>query len=181
MVWRGFKKQTLGWTLSSLFGLMMASAGYAQAESIPEKAKEGFEELLKDHLLPLVTEPLTFDDAQTVRTQTQQDKKGQLKVQAVQPLSETDLIRDPTLPGDYFAKQKSNESIDVIESELKLTAIISYPNQRVAIINQQIVKEGDMIAGQKVTRIDSRAVTLDDSKTKRELLLLIPHIVTIVE
>ena len=54
---------------------------------------------------------------------------------------------------------------------LKLSAIVVRPDKRYAIINGTIVREGDEVAGRRVTRIESSKVLLDDQGVEVTLTL----------
>jgi len=59
----------------------------------------------------------------------------------------------------------------VRKSALKLSAIVVRPDKRYAIINGTIVREGDSVAGRRVTRIESSMVYLDDQGVEVTLTL----------
>lgn len=59
----------------------------------------------------------------------------------------------------------------VRKAALKLSAIVVRPQKRYAIINGLIVREGDQIAGRRVTRIESAKVLLDDQGVEVTLTL----------
>lgn len=54
---------------------------------------------------------------------------------------------------------------------LRLSAIVVRPTQRYAIINGVIVREGDQVAGRRVTRIENARVLLDDQGVEVSLTL----------
>lgn len=59
----------------------------------------------------------------------------------------------------------------VRKGALKLSAIVVRPPKRFAIINGLIVREGDSVAGRRVTRIESSHVLLDDQGVEVTLTL----------
>ena len=59
----------------------------------------------------------------------------------------------------------------VKKGALKLSAIVVRPDKRYAIINGTIVREGDSVAGRRVTRIESSKVLLDDQGVEVTLTL----------
>ncbi len=67
--------------------------------------------------------------------------------------------RDPTLPSDYNKETaKTQEAVSVTTYVLDATLISD--DSKFAIINNSIVKVGDMIGDQKVKSIDPYSVTL---------------------
>src|SRR5690606_32914463 len=91
------------------------------------------------------------------------------------------IKRDPTMPADYLAKPARIDGDKDIKGELILTAIFSYPDYRCAVINDQVLKVGDVIAGQMIEEIHERSVRLRDSKEITELNLFIPNMITYLE
>lgn len=61
--------------------------------------------------------------------------------------------------------------VAVNKGALKLSAIVVRPDKRYAIINGAIVREGDSVAGRRVTRIESSKVLLDDQGVEVTLTL----------
>ena len=89
-----------------------------------------------------------------------------IDIEEVEPenIIEEPTIRDPTLPTGYITVQTPIENIVTTQiiKEFKLNALWVSKNRREATINQQLVKEGDMIDNVLVVQISSQGVTLLD-------------------
>ena len=68
-------------------------------------------------------------------------------------------IKDPTVPSNYISDTKSTATTEAI-THFVLDAVLISGNSKLAIINNNIVKVGDMIGDLKVKSIDTYSVTL---------------------
>jgi len=76
-------------------------------------------------------------------------------------------LNDPTRPPN-IAEEVISEAGEV-DTSWDLSSILVSPERRVAIINGQAVKSGDMLAGAEVLNIDATGVKL---KYRGEIILL---------
>jgi len=67
--------------------------------------------------------------------------------------------------------RKNGRRVKIKKNPLKLLAISLRENHSVALINDKIVKVGDIISGYQVKRIDKKTVYLSDGKKKIKLVL----------
>jgi len=67
--------------------------------------------------------------------------------------------------------RKNGRRVAVKKNPLQLLAISLRKNRSVALINDKIVKVGDIISGYQVERIDKRTVYLSNGKKKIKLVL----------
>jgi hypothetical protein len=65
----------------------------------------------------------------------------------------------------------ANAGVVVKKAALRLSAIVVRPPKRYAIINGQIVQEGETVAGRRVTRIETSRVLVDDNGVEVTLTL----------
>ena len=72
---------------------------------------------------------------------------------------------DPTRPLNYSSGPQT------ISSSLNLESILHSKNRKIAIINQQVLGEGDKIGDIKVTRINPRSVQITQNGVARTLSL----------
>jgi hypothetical protein len=94
------------------------------------------------------------------------------RVQAVQ--SNLQWERDPfTLPTFVLAKKEADKQAEK-RAPLKLTAIMEGRKGRVAIIDNEVVAKGDVIAGERVLDIGKDTVTLAQDGTKRVIAMQEP-------
>jgi hypothetical protein len=94
------------------------------------------------------------------------------RVQAVQ--SNLQWERDPfTLPTFVLVKKEAEKQAEK-RTPLKLTAIMEGRKGRVAIIDNEVVAKGDVIAGERVLDIGKDTVTLAQDGTKRVIAMQEP-------
>ena len=92
------------------------------------------------------------------------------RVQAVQENMEWE--RDPfTLPAFLMVERKTEKQ----RVPLKLLAIMEGSRGRVAIIDNEVVGKGDMIAGERVAEIGKETVTLIQEGSKRVITIQEPR------
>ncbi len=74
---------------------------------------------------------------------------------------------------DPFVLPKSFETrpVETTNAPMKLTAILSGEKGRVAVIGNEVVKKGDLIAGEKVFEIKSDGIVLTHGGSKRFLAI----------
>ncbi len=97
-------------------------------------------------------------------------EKGE-RVQAVQETMKWE--RDPfALPSFLLAEKKKDEKQRV---PLKLFAIMEGSGRRVAVIDNQVVGRGDVVAGERVVEIGKETVTLVQDGSKRVIALQEPR------
>ncbi len=93
------------------------------------------------------------------------------RVQAVQETVQWE--RDPfTLPSFLMAEKKKAEKERV---PLKLLAIMEGARGRVAIIDNEVVGKGDVVAGERVVEIGKETVTLIQDGSKRVITMQEPR------
>ncbi len=93
------------------------------------------------------------------------------RVQAVQETIQWD--RDPfTLPSFLMTEKKAAEKQRV---PLKLLAIMEGSRGRVAIIDNEVVGKGDIVAGERVVEIGKETVTLIQDGSKRVITIQEPR------
>ena len=93
------------------------------------------------------------------------------RVQAIQDTVQWE--RDPfTLPSFLMVEKKAAEKQRV---PLKLVAIFDGARGRTAIIDNEIVKKGDLIAGERIVDIGKESVTLVLDGSKRVITLKEPR------
>jgi hypothetical protein len=75
--------------------------------------------------------------------------------------------------GDPFELPRvlSRSRADTVQKPLKLVAIVSGKDGRVAIIGTEVVRKGDLVYGEKVEEIGPRGVVLGHGGSKRILVL----------
>lgn len=83
--------------------------------------------------------------------------------------SENKLLKDPTEPQVGLESGKS--TVDQVK-DLHLTAIFISGIERHAVINDQVVKKGDLIGNKVVQEIDTYTVKLMDGGKEKTLYLL---------
>ncbi|EKD71873.1 MAG: hypothetical protein ACD_46C00080G0008 [uncultured bacterium] len=82
---------------------------------------------------------------------------------------------DPTKPADFVANPTlSNSAISL--NSLTLNAVIIYPSYRIALINGQILMNGDHIGEYIVTNIELNTVELTGPQDKKIILNLVTSI-----
>jgi hypothetical protein len=92
------------------------------------------------------------------------------RVQAVQETIKWD--RDPfTLPPFLMTEKKAEKQ----RVPLKLLAIMEGSRGRVAIIDNEVVGKGDIVAGERVTEIGKETVTLIHEGSKRVITIQEPR------
>jgi hypothetical protein len=91
----------------------------------------------------------------------------------VQPIQETlRWERDPfTLPSFLMVEKK----VEKQRVPLKLVAVLEGSNGRMAIIDNELVRKGDLIAGERIVEIGKETVTLIMEGSKRVITLREPH------
>lgn len=77
-------------------------------------------------------------------------------------------LQDPTRPTSYRAVGK--------KQQLKLESVLVSPSRRVAVINGQVVGEGDKIGSAKVIQIRKEGVKISNNGKLVELVLKRPAI-----
>ena len=82
---------------------------------------------------------------------------------------------DPTRPADYFSGA-SQIVAPRARAEWILTAIRISPDERIAILNKQVVREGDSIAGNELVEITPVHVVLQ-GREGRIIVLLYQQVV----
>jgi hypothetical protein len=83
--------------------------------------------------------------------------------------------RDPfALPSFVLAKQKSEKEAEKQRVPLKLFAIMEGARGRVAIIDNEVVAKGDIVAGERVLEIGKETVTLIQEGSKRVIMMQEP-------
>ena len=93
------------------------------------------------------------------------------RVQAVQETMQWD--RDPfTLPTFLMTEKKTAEKQRV---PVKLFAIMEGSRGRVAVIDNQVVGKGDLVAGERVVEIGKETVTLIQDGSKRVITIQEPR------
>ena len=94
------------------------------------------------------------------------------RVQAVQETMQWD--RDPfTLPAFLMTEKKAEEKKQ--RAPLKLFAIMEGSRGRVAVIDNQVVGKGDLVAGERVVEIGKETVTLILDGSKRVITIEEPR------
>jgi hypothetical protein len=84
--------------------------------------------------------------------------------------------RDPfALPSFVLAKQKSEKEAEKQRVPLKLFAIMEGARGRVAIIDNEVVAKGDIVAGERVLEIGKETVTLVLDGSKRVITIQEPR------
>lgn len=84
--------------------------------------------------------------------------------------------RDPfALPSFVLAKQESEKEAEKRRVPLKLFAIMEGARGRVAIIDNEVVAKGDIVAGERVLEIGKETVTLIQEGSKRVILMQEPR------
>jgi len=84
--------------------------------------------------------------------------------------------RDPfALPSFVLAKQKSEKEAEKQRVPLKLFAIMEGTRGRVAIIDNEVVAKGDIVAGERVLEIGKETVTLIQEGSKRVIMMQEPR------
>ncbi len=77
---------------------------------------------------------------------------------------------DPTAPTNYTAESSTTQkSVEIINYTLQ--AILISEDKKVAVINNNVVKIGDVVGEEEVKAIDSHKVTLVGAKGELELKL----------
>jgi hypothetical protein len=95
------------------------------------------------------------------------------RVQAVQ--SNMHWERDPfTLPTFLLVKKESEKQAEKQRAPMKLTAIMEGKKGRVAIIDNEVVAKGDVVAGERVLDIGKDSVTLSQDGSKRTIAMQEP-------
>ncbi|MGD0233040.1 MAG: hypothetical protein ABSC55_00720 [Syntrophorhabdales bacterium] len=93
------------------------------------------------------------------------------RVQAVQETLQWE--RDPfTLPSFLMTEKKKEEKERV---PLKLLAIMEGARGRVAIIDNEVVGKGDVVAGERIVEIGKETVTLIQDGSKRVITMKEPR------
>jgi len=78
--------------------------------------------------------------------------------------------QDPTRPPNVMAAQLT--PLQVKDNGFLLTAIFIRSDQHYAVVNGEVLKKGDQIMGMKVAKIDGANVTLSDSISKSNDIVL---------
>jgi hypothetical protein len=95
------------------------------------------------------------------------------RVEAVQSTMQWE--RDPfTLPTFLLVKKESEKQAEKQRAPMKLTAIMEGRKGRVAIIDNEVVAKGDVIAGERVFDIGKDSVTLSQDGSKRVIAIQEP-------
>ena len=112
--------------------------------------------------------------AEPPKVAAQQDVRAkEERVQAVQ--SNMQWERDPfTLPAFLLVKKESEKQAEKQRAPLKLTAIMEGRKGRVAIVDNEVVTKGDLIAGERVVDIGKDSVTLSQDGSRRVIALQEP-------
>ena len=77
---------------------------------------------------------------------------------------------DPTAPTNYTAEASSSErTVEIVNYTLQ--AILISESNKIAVINDNVVKIGDTVGEEAVTAIDSHKVTLVGARGELELKL----------
>lgn len=83
--------------------------------------------------------------------------------------------RDPfMLPTFVLAKKEAEKQSDKKRAPVKLTAIMEGRKGRIAIIDNEVVSKGDLIAGERVLDIGKDTVTLAQDGSKRVIAMQEP-------
>lgn len=72
------------------------------------------------------------------------------------------LQQDPTRPPSVIAQQLA--PLQELNAGFNLSAIFTRNAQRYAVVNGEILKQGDEIMGMKISAIDASNVTLTDAR-----------------
>lgn len=84
---------------------------------------------------------------------------------------------DPTQPTNFIEANlptaSNNDDLDdlIADNNLTLTAIVIKPQQKLAVINGKVIKEGEILAGKKVIEITANTVKLQEQSIIVELKL----------
>lgn len=114
-----------------------------------------------------------LDPQKAVAPQQTEMKAKEARVAAVQ--SNMQWERDPfTLPTFLLVKKESEKQAEKQRAPLKLTAIMEGRKGRVAIVDNEVVAKGDVIAGERVVDIGKDSVTLAQDGSRRVIALQEP-------
>ncbi|WP_371193512.1 hypothetical protein [Glaciecola sp. SC05] len=80
------------------------------------------------------------------------------------------LQQDPTRPPSVIAQQLA--PLQEFNAGFNLSAIFTRNAQRYAVVNGEILKQGDEIMGMKISTIDASNVTLTDARFGSEDIVL---------
>lgn len=78
--------------------------------------------------------------------------------------------QDPTRPPNVMAAQLT--PLQPKDSGFLLTAIFTRSEEHYAVVNGEVLKQGDQIMGMKVLKIDGSNVTLRDALSKSDDIIL---------
>ena len=79
---------------------------------------------------------------------------------------------DPTQPPGWMSTHQPAKKQVIDRSQFNLQQILSRNGRRIAVINNQLVKTGDKVAGAKVIAIQTDSVVLNISQKRLILSLL---------
>lgn len=79
-------------------------------------------------------------------------------------------LRDPTQPSNYISPDAKPGSTE--KTEVKVSAIFISGDQKSAVVNGKIVKEGDDLLGAKITSITPTMIVLENERGKMELKIV---------
>lgn len=88
-----------------------------------------------------------------------------LSIQEKQAVAPVNILQEPL---DYGRLGPDHEisDIDAKSGDIEVSLIIVSGNRKMAIIQGVIVKEGDVIEGKRVVKIESKRVLLNDGENK---------------
>jgi len=78
--------------------------------------------------------------------------------------------QDPTRPPSVIAQQLA--PLKEFNAEFNLSAIFTRNEQRYAVVNGEVLKQGDEIMGMKISTIDALNVTLVDARSGAKDIVL---------
>lgn len=84
-------------------------------------------------------------------------------------------LPDPTRPADYLARVEAPANQDSSAANFTLTGIRIDAEDRTAIVNGNLIRVGDTVAGAKLLEIDAAAVVLQYER-KRLMLRLFDRV-----